>query len=89
MARVLLGDGQSCYFWDDLWGDEILSQKFPELNSFAKKRKLITADGLLSAPLHSLFHLPLSQQAFSQMEQLQNIIDGIDINNVPDSWTYI
>lgn len=63
MARVNLGDGQSCHFWDDLWSDEILAQKFPELHSFAKK-KISTAAGLAAAPLHSLFQLPLSQQAF-------------------------
>jgi hypothetical protein len=30
--------------------------------------------------LHSLFHLPLSQQAHGQMLQLQNILEGVFLN---------
>ena len=39
MARVEIGNGSSCFLWEDLWGNEILNQKFPELFSFAKKNK--------------------------------------------------
>lgn len=53
MARVALSDGQSCHFYYDLWSDEILSQKFPELYSFAKKN-ITTVDGLAATPLHML-----------------------------------
>jgi len=38
MARVEIGNGSSCFLWEDLWGNEILNQKFLELFSFAKKQ---------------------------------------------------
>lgn len=89
MVRVLIKDGQPRYFWEDLWGDEIFSQKFSKLYSFAEQKKIITAEGLAATPMHSLFHLPLSQQAYLQMVQLQSILDGFSVSNLPDIWFYI
>ena len=54
MARVMLKDGKSCRFWDDLWSDEILSHRFPELYS-AKKKKISTAAGLSTTQIQDLF----------------------------------
>jgi hypothetical protein len=89
MARVQISDGKSCYLWEDLWGNDILSQKFPELFSFAKKKKLVFAEAKVQVQLHSLFHLPLSQQAHAQLLQLQEILDDLDISDEPDKWLYI
>jgi hypothetical protein len=50
--------------WEDLWGNEVLCQKFPELFSFAKKKKLVFFEAKAQNQLHSLLHLPLSQQAY-------------------------
>lgn len=80
MARVEIGNGTSCFLWEDLLGNEILSQKFPELFSFAKNKQIIFAKGYAQAPLHNLFHLPLSQQAHNQLLLLQNMLEEIDIS---------
>lgn len=66
-----------------------MSQMFLDLYSFAKKKNIITADGVAASPIHSLFHLPLSQQAHMQMVHLQNILDGFSVNNTPGTWSYI
>jgi len=63
--------------------------KFPELFSFIKKKEIILAEGMAQTPLHSLFHLPLSQQAHGQMLQLQNILEGVSLNESTDRWVYI
>lgn len=81
--------GSPISFWDDLWGSEILSHKFPELFSYARKKKITFAEGVSHTPLHSLFHLPLSQQAHMQMIQLQVILDGFPVNDASDIWSYI
>ena len=81
MARVEIGNGSSCFLWEDLWGNEILNQKFPELFSFAKKNKqIVFADGCAQTPLHSLFHLPLSQQGHAQMLMLQELLNETNTN---------
>jgi hypothetical protein len=38
MAKVEIRSGSSCFLWEDLWGDEILTQKILELLSFVKKK---------------------------------------------------
>jgi hypothetical protein len=45
MAAVEIGDGSSCLLWEDLWGNDIMSQKFLELFSFAKDKHIVLAVG--------------------------------------------
>jgi hypothetical protein len=47
------------------------------------------AEGRAHTPMSSLFHLPLSMQAHSQMLQLQATMQEAPINDSPDSWSYI
>ena len=89
MARVEIRNGSSCFLWEDMWGKEILTLKFPELFSFAKKKQILFAEGYAQTPLHSLFHLPLFQQAHVQMLQLQDTLDEVNINEDSNKWIYI
>lgn len=38
MANVQLNNGKSFHLWEDLWENELMSNKFPELFSFAMNR---------------------------------------------------
>jgi len=89
MARVIIGDGKSCLLWEDLWGDEVLSQKFPQLHSFARNMNITFASAQNHQPFHSMFHLPLSQIAHSQMISLQNLIVDAQMTSEADKWSYI
>lgn len=89
LAQVQVNNGRSCFFWEDLWGRAPLSQLFPELFSFAKKKQITFAASLTQVPIHGLFHLPLSQQAHSQLLQLQLILQETPTNESPDKWLYI
>lgn len=89
MASVMVGDGKSCLFWEDMWGDEVISQKFPELHSFARNKNVTHATAQSHQPFHSMFHLPLSQQAYSQMIALQDIMQITQLTGEPDKWSYI
>lgn len=70
LARDEINNGKTCYLWEELWGMDILSQKFLELFSFAKKKQIVFAEGHVEVPQHSLFHLPLSHTT------TQNIFRG-------------
>jgi hypothetical protein len=90
MARVEINNnGKSGFLWVDIWGNEILMHKFPELFSFNNKKHIIMPKGMAQTPLHNLFHLPPSQQAHGQMLQLQNILEGVSLNESTDRWLYI
>jgi hypothetical protein len=39
-AVVQINNDQSCLLWEDLWLDEPVKQKFPELFSFTKDRHI-------------------------------------------------
>ena len=89
MARVKINSGTSYLLWDDLWGSDVLANKFPELLSFAKKRHIPFIHGHTQNPLHSLFTLPLSAQAHSQLPLLHQELNEITLNEELDVWAYI
>jgi hypothetical protein len=92
MARCNLGDGRSAYFWNDLWGDSILQQRFPHLFSFAIDPNLTVHQVLNYEYLEDLFHLPLSVEAHQQflmMEELCHTMRMSEFQNLNDTWSYI
>lgn len=58
--------------------------------SFAKD-KSITAFQMKQAHLQlpNLFHLPLSETAYEQFQELQVTLDNLDVAQEKDTWTYI
>jgi len=89
MARVEVNSGQSCYLWEDLWENQPISAKFPELFSFARNKKITFQAARAQAQVHSLSNLPLSQQAHAQMLQLQLILQQHQLTETPDKWSFI
>lgn len=89
MGHVEIASGTSCLAWEDLWTDQALSQKFPELLSFAKNRHITFAQMHATSQLHSLFHLPLSQQAHDQLQSLQLLRLEANNSDQNDRWSYI
>jgi hypothetical protein len=92
ISRCHIGDGKSALFWTDLWENVCMTQKFPHLLSFAKSTDLTVYQVLETEFLEDLFHLPLSQEAFSEFEDLEvlcgRIISTFQQGNI-DSWSYI
>jgi hypothetical protein len=89
LAKVQIQNGASCLLWDDLWADEILHQKFPELYSFAKNKKISYLRANSEAQLYELFHLPLSQQAHQQCNALQDLLNQNQMLDQNDTWSFI
>jgi hypothetical protein len=71
ISNCNLGNGSYVCFWDDLWTDSVLSQTYPRLASFARNEGASVLEVKQAEDLDSLFLLPLSQQAFEEIELLQ------------------
>jgi hypothetical protein len=92
MARCNIGDGKTVNFWTDLWEHNCLQQKFPHLITFAKRTDWSVANVVNTKYLEDLFHLPLSQQAYVEFQNMeilcQSTLTTIQEGNL-DNWTYI
>jgi hypothetical protein len=72
IAKCQIGDGKSALLSTDLWNDECLLIKFPHLASFAKK-DILVFETMNTEFLEDLFHLPMSVEAYSEFEALEDI----------------
>jgi hypothetical protein len=81
ISKSQIGNGSSTLFWKDFWQCEInLCDKFPRLFSYALNEDLTVADFAHSPDATSLFSLPLSVQAFEELEQVQQIMENLVID---------
>jgi hypothetical protein len=75
-------------FWEDQWYDAPLKDCLPKLFSLSKKQHL-SLNQVKNSHLPDLFFQPLSEQAFNQLSQLQDILSLVNISDIDDRWTYI
>ncbi|KAG8052070.1 hypothetical protein GUJ93_ZPchr0001g31242 [Zizania palustris] len=89
VASPVVGDGSSTSFWSDNWGGSPL--KFPCHDfSFSKNKSISVKHFFNSDGLADLFFLPLSHEAFWELEQLDHLLASLNL--FPDSanaWTFI
>lgn len=89
IACSTVRNGNSVFFWKDIWNGNILSLQNPELNSFAKYNESTVAQVLQEEEFQDLFHLPLSVQENEQFQAMQALIQDHHLSNEEDIWTYI
>jgi hypothetical protein len=90
IARCSLGDGTTVTFWDDCWsGNEVLAHHFPRLFSFARNPSISVSKVMAAADLDTLFSLPISQEAFEELETLGQFLElqAFDEES-KDTWIY-
>jgi len=80
VAKYVLGNGTTVLFWEDLWSPYVLADSFPRFFSFATNSQVSVKDVMLAPDLDSLFSLPLSQEAFLELQQLQLYLEEIPYN---------
>jgi len=80
--------GDSSLFWHDAWHQQPLVDSSPELFSFALNKKISIKRAFEQDELSSLFYLPLSQTAFLQLQNVQQIMESIVLSNDKDKWIY-
>jgi hypothetical protein len=89
IARCTIGDGTTLTFWEDLWTDEILAHHFPRLYSFARNSSISVNEVLSAEDLDSLFWLPLSEEAFDELQSLQDVLMTQTFDEqTKDVWLY-
>lgn len=89
MASVTIFDGSLCSLWDDLWAGKVPRMAFPELFSFSKRRNISIKHVASLQELQQLFHLPLTEIAFSQLVELAQDLEDTIFSNEMDVWSYI
>ena len=65
-----------------------LNLSFPELFSFALNKQISVKKALDCGDLTSLFQLPLSQTAFVQLMNVQQVVDNLVLSDDKDKWTF-
>jgi hypothetical protein len=67
-----------------------LQEKLPRLFTFAKNQKISVVTFFETANIIDHFHLPLSEQAFQELQELQIIVQSIQMGDEEkDQWHYI
>lgn len=85
-----VGDGTPILFWEDSWTGNILSDSFPHLLSFTIDTKASVKEIVSEPDFEDCFHLPLSQEAYEEFEQLESTIADWPISDSEkDTWSYI
>jgi len=90
IARCSLGNGSTVLFWEDLWGPVILAQAFPNLYQAATNVSASVMEVMAAPDLVYVINLPLSQQAYDELIDLQDLLS--DITYEPeenDRWSFI
>jgi hypothetical protein len=75
-----VGNAKTVLFWLDVWNGHLLQEKLPRLFSFAKTQKSSVAMFLETPNLIEHFHLPLSEQAYQEFQELQDSVQNIQVN---------
>jgi hypothetical protein len=78
VTKVSVGDGSSVLFWKDFWVEgQLLCDKFPRLFSFATDEDTSVAAMHGSENLFTHFVLPLSIEAYSELQEITDILQAI------------
>src|SRR3954467_12465702 len=92
VSNCTFGDGITALFWLDNWRDnqqQLLAHNFARLFSFAKDSLISVHEVLQTDELLSLFHLPLSTEAYGELQLLsQIVVDYLDRDQTADVWSW-
>ena len=87
-ARVEMHNGSSILFWHDNWNDQDLKSLIPELYSFTKNKLITVPKALSQDDFTQLLHLPISEEAFGQMQHLLQELDNVMLTESKDIWRF-
>ena len=93
VAFVRHGTGDTFLFWTDSWKLDgpvtTMKSRFPRLCSYALNEDVSAATVFAAVDdLPSLFHLPLSQQAFVELDNLKNLLLQHPLSQESDVWSF-
>jgi hypothetical protein len=86
-SQCVIGDGVSACFWKDRWSASVFATSFPRLASFALNSVASVKEVLEAEDLDAIFFSSLSQEAFQELEQLQETLPHLELEaNSRDKW---
>ena len=92
VSKCTMADGATALFWTDSWLDnssDVLAIKFARLFSFAHDKLISIKEVCDTRELITLFQLPLSERAFTELHSLQSLmVQYHDRDLVQDTWTW-
>lgn len=88
MAKAVIGKGDTILFWQDDCGKGKFKELAPELYSFSINQNLTIRQFLQIADHSDLFHTPLSNEAFQQLQGMQVSNQSIQLSSSNDKWRY-
>lgn len=89
-THVSPGDGSTIILQKDLWNTQPLNILLIELFSLIRDQDITLMKFRMNIVPHNNFHLPLSEQAYMQLNQLFLFCHSMpDTSIVEDKWSYI
>ncbi|TVU46354.1 hypothetical protein EJB05_05881, partial [Eragrostis curvula] len=88
ISSANVGDRKTVLLWDDFWGQGVPRVQFPHLHSFTNRPQISLLEASNTEPVHLLFHLPLTVEAYQQYLILAEEINSVHLRNERDVWTY-
>jgi hypothetical protein len=89
LSVATLQHGSSILMWHDLWDNKVRSIHMPELFSYTLKPGIYVQHVMELDNLHSIFQLPLSEEAYQQFMTLQSELVNLEPSHANDPWSYI
>jgi hypothetical protein len=91
VTQCNIGDGSTVLFWKDFWAHgELLSDRYPRLYSFALDEDVSVASFHTTEDIFSFFALPLSVEAFQELQMVSQLLLEKPINeSIHDQRTFV
>jgi hypothetical protein len=90
VTSVNIKDGATTLFWADKWNGVCPQERFPRLYSYTVNQTISVKEALLLTDINVLFERPLSQQAATELVDLQALIQGVVLQpDGKDEWKTI
>lgn len=87
-AMVEVKDGSTVMLWQDKWHNQTWKVRLPELYSYAKNKSISAKSALEQEDVNQLFHLPISEIAFGQLQRVQQDLKVTQLNENKDIWKF-
>lgn len=91
MTTIQIYRGNTAKFWEDVWNQEKLKLKYPQLYSFAKNKDITVQDAKeeCNTDFYGMFHLPMSSVAVLQSQELFQTLNNTVTSQQHDHWKFL
>jgi hypothetical protein len=72
-----------------LWNGRLVQSDFFHLFTFALDDNITLKSVLAQVSLQDIFHLPMSEEAFSEFCEIDVLLQSFQASDISDSWSYI